>query len=55
MAQASSNILIDIYRAEAVTDTILYLHLVPRKITENYKKWKKKMHDLWERSSPVTL
>ena len=33
--------LIDIYAAEAVTGTILYLHLVPRKIAENYKKFHK--------------
>lgn len=38
MVQTSSNIWIGIYRAEAVTGTILYLHLVPSKITENYKK-----------------
>lgn len=38
MIQTSSNILIDIYRAEVVTGMILYLHLVLSKITENYKK-----------------
>lgn len=42
MVQTFSNILIDIYAAEAVTGTILYLHLVPRKIVENYKKFHKR-------------
>ena len=32
MVQTSSNLLMDIYRAEAVTGTLLYLHLVPRKL-----------------------
>lgn len=48
--QTSLNMLVYIYRAEAVSVTTLYLLLVPSKITENCKKLQeKKMNDLQER------